>query len=183
MTTWRRLGRWMRQPRAVEPAPAPELSPMARHSIEWLARQPESRKMLAGLVARPEPVEPRRREPAAEPPAEPVARPHSPLAELTEKARQLTERVDRLVQADSEWSRLHDEGWTPEGLQELAQYAARNGMANDPRKAAAALERAMGRPEMAVSSGRRHFHTLDRAEAAAEREPTMHCSPATTRRS
>lgn len=136
---------------------------MARRSLEWLARQPGSEKMLAGLVDRPEPVEPRRREP------EPAAQLH-PFAELAKKAAALTERADRLVQADSEWSRLHDEGWTPEGLQELAQYAARNGMANDPRKAAAALERAMGRPEMAVSSGRRHFHTLDRAEAAAERD-------------
>jgi hypothetical protein len=49
--TWRdRLGRWMRRPAPREAEPSPELGPMARHAIEWLASQPDAAKMLGALA-------------------------------------------------------------------------------------------------------------------------------------
>jgi hypothetical protein len=132
---------------------------MVQRSIAWLASQPDAAKMMGALAEPPEPPPepraPRRREP------EPSS--HDAFAELAEKARALTARVDRLVVHDDRWKRLSEQGYTEEALAQIAQFAGHRGI-QDPLAAAAALEREVGHAEPIVQSGHRSFHTLAQAE-------------------
>jgi hypothetical protein len=137
---------------------------MARHAISWLASQPDAAKMLGALAEPEPPPEPRAPRASRRPESEATAH---PFAELAERARLLTERVDSLAVRDERWVKLAREGYTEEGLGEIARFAAHRGM-TDPLAAAAALEREVGYPQPAESSGgHRYFHALDRAEHRA----------------
>jgi hypothetical protein len=124
-----------------------------------LSTQPDGAKLLSALIE-PQPTEAdippsRRREPEPE---------SNPLTELLAKARHLTERVDRLSAQDERWAALSREGYTEEGLSQIAEFGVRQGIA-DPREAARALERAVGHAEPVVQSGRHmSFRGLDQAE-------------------
>jgi hypothetical protein len=132
---------------------------MMQRSIAWLAKQPDADKWL-GALAEPEPVEPEpRRRPPADP--EPVG---NPWTELSAKATSLAERVDKLVdrRGDDRWAVLLRDGYPVESVERIARFGVEQGIA-DPREAAKLLERQIGYPEPAVSTGGRYFAVLDRA--------------------
>jgi hypothetical protein len=168
-----RLGRFAAAARAQsERGSAPELSWAARSAIEWLARDPQLLQRLGPLLpktaSRDETV---MRSPSRgslmEPPEEPKtsSAPGEVLTELTQKVQALSERADRLVQRDARWEALLREGYTVEGVTEVAKFAAQQGI-DDPKEAARAFERAQGAYDPVVSGrgGGRQWQIEDRRE-------------------
>jgi hypothetical protein len=154
---------------------APELSPLSRQAIEWLARDPELQKRLGPLVERDERYitrggredrPPTDRSVGDDPgPTSPSA-PSEVLSELTAKVAALTRRADSLVVRDEALVKLHAEGWTEEGLAELSRYMATHGL-RDARQAARQFEREAPAPEPVVPS-RGNGHWLMDARRRAE---------------
>ena len=175
---WRdALGRFAE--RRQSQAAAPELSPAAISAIEWLARDPRVIERLGPLVGalrhnseNPQSdgppsrsFSPPRREPERTSDKDRELPEGDVLGELTAKVEDLTRRADHLVVRDEALIELHAEGWTEEGLGELARYMSTHGL-SDARQAAKQFERETERPEPVVSGrgGGRQWQIEDRRE-------------------